>query len=234
MGLVGHVGASNMTDAVIGKVGVIVGIAATLLIRLPYQVRTLHLTVTRHRRSAREWCLLVLLSMGMVFVPWEAMRRDSSLAFANYQPWSGQVWLGWALLLPAMWLFWRAHADLGTNWSPTLEIRHSHTLVTHGVYRWVRHPLYAAIWLWGLAQLALLPNWIAGPALLVGFTPMYLTRVPREEALLCEQFGEAYRTYMNRTGRIIPKIHSQQKDNPEPPGASGGSGSTGTSGAGSG
>jgi protein-S-isoprenylcysteine O-methyltransferase Ste14 len=39
----------------------------------------------------------------------------------------------------AVWLFWRSHADLGRNWSPSLELREGHELVTEGVYRYVRH-----------------------------------------------------------------------------------------------
>jgi len=33
---------------------------------------------------------------------------------------------------------------------------------------------------------------------------MYVLRVPREEQMMLEQFGEAYRVYMNQTGRVIP------------------------------
>ena len=67
----------------------------------------------------------------------------------------------------------------GENWSPDLEIREQHTLVTEGVYRHIRHPMYAAHWLWGLGQALLLQNWIAGPSTLVALLPMYLVRVPR-------------------------------------------------------
>ena len=51
---------------------------------------------------------------------------------------------------------------LGRNWSITLEIRDSHRLVTDGLYRYVRHPMYTSFWLWAIAQALLIPNWIAG------------------------------------------------------------------------
>jgi protein-S-isoprenylcysteine O-methyltransferase Ste14 len=35
---------------------------------------------------------------------------------------------------------------------------------------------------------------------------MYVLRVPREEQMMLEQFGEAYRMYMNQTGRVIPRL----------------------------
>ena len=52
-------------------------------------------------------------------------------------------WCGAAVMLAALWLFWRSHADLGWHWSATLEVREGHALVDRGVYRRVRHPMYA-------------------------------------------------------------------------------------------
>lgn len=49
----------------------------------------------------------------------------------------------------------------------------------------------------------LLQNRIADWASLVMFLPLYLLQVPREEWMMLEQFGEAYRDYSRRTGRVI-------------------------------
>ena len=114
--------------------------------------------------------------------------------------------VGAAILAVAVWLFWRSHADLGRNWSPSLQLREGHEVVTGGVYRSIRHPMYASQWLWCIGQTLLLQNWIAGWAGLVLFAPLYLLRVPREEQLMLDRFGEAYRAYMGRTGRVIPRI----------------------------
>ena len=116
------------------------------------------------------------------------------------------AWLGAATFALALWLFHRTHRELGRNWSVTLEIREQHALVTTGVYSRLRHPMYAAFWLWALAQALLLPNWIAGPAGLVGFGTLFLFRIGREERLMMETFGDEYRRYMARTHRIIPGI----------------------------
>src|SRR6266511_2222684 len=127
--------------------------------------------------------------------------------FANYpfRPW--QAWLGAAVFAASLWLFYRTHKDLGRNWSVTLEVREQHALVTTGVYRRVRHPMYSAFWLWALAQALLLPNWIAGPAGLIGFGTLFFLRVGREEALMIETFGEEYRRYMARSWRLLPGIY---------------------------
>jgi protein-S-isoprenylcysteine O-methyltransferase Ste14 len=109
-------------------------------------------------------------------------------------------------MIIAAWLFWRSHADLGLNWSVSLEVRQGHQLVTHGIYRRIRHPMYTAIFLYGLAQGLLLPNWLAGWSSLVPFTIMYLLRVRREEQMMLQFFGDDYRSYMTRTGRLLPRL----------------------------
>ena len=114
--------------------------------------------------------------------------------------------LGAAILACAVWLFWRAHVDLGRNWSPSLQLREGHALVTRGVYRWVRHPMYASQWLWGVGQALLLQNWVAGWVGLALFAPLYFLRVPREERMMLDRFGEEFCAYMDRTGRVVPYL----------------------------
>ena len=106
----------------------------------------------------------------------------------------------------AVFLFLRAHQDLKTNWSPVLEVFAGHVLVTHGIYRLIRHPMYASGWLMVAAQILLIQNWIAGPATLIVYIPFYIIRVPAEERLMLDAFGNAYRDYMDRTGAVIPGL----------------------------
>jgi protein-S-isoprenylcysteine O-methyltransferase Ste14 len=107
----------------------------------------------------------------------------------------------------SLWLFWRSHADLGRNFSIRLVIRQEHALVTTGVYRRVRHPMYASALLWSLGQALLLPNWITALAGLLGFCILYCGRVRREELLMLKTFGEEYRKYMLRTQKLVPYIY---------------------------
>ena len=66
--------------------------------------------------------------------------------------------------------------------------------------------MYAANFLFGIAQALLLPNWVAGLSALVSFAPMYIVRTPREERLMVEAFGEEYEAYMRETWRVFPKL----------------------------
>jgi len=159
--------------------------------------------IVRSRQTGLDTALLGVAGVAL-YVPLVCV-FSPSLDVAKYP---APAWVGWAgavVFAAAVWLLWWSHADLGQNWSARLEIHDSHKLVTDGVYAHIRHPMYAAHWLWAVAQVLLIHNWIAGPALLVGFLPLYLARVRREEAMLADQFGEAYRAYRTRTGRIIPR-----------------------------
>jgi len=113
-------------------------------------------------------------------------------------------WLGVLLLACALLVFALAHRDLKSNWSPTLEIRQEHTLITNGIYRYIRHPMYASQWLWVVAQILLLQNWLADLMGLIVFIPFYFLRVQAEEKLMLDTFGDQYRGYMGKTGSVIP------------------------------
>jgi protein-S-isoprenylcysteine O-methyltransferase Ste14 len=62
------------------------------------------------------------------------------------------------------------------------------------------------MWLWGVAQVLLLQNWIAGLATLIFFGIVYFRRVPREEQMMIDNFGDEYRAYIQQTGRVFPKL----------------------------
>ncbi len=130
----------------------------------------------------------------------------SILDFADYSLPNWMGWIGVVLFGAAIWLLWHSHAKLGWNWTPTLGIRDEHRLVTEGVYRYIRHPMYAAHWLWAIAQVFMLHNWIAGYSFLIAIVPHYLARVNNEEQMMLIHFGEEYRAYMERTRRMIPPL----------------------------
>lgn len=174
-------------------------------IRAPLNKQRKQLKMSERRVTAQEKILLGLLFMAMFFMPILYAASDW-LDFADYSlpAWAG--WLGVVLIAGAVLVFWRAHADLGLNWSPTLEIREKHELVTRGIYSYIRHPMYASQWLWVIAQPLLLQNWIAGFINLLVFIPFYFLRVREEEQLMLEQFGDRYRSYMLRVGAVLPRL----------------------------
>jgi len=183
-----------------------VALVAWYLIRYPHARRARRNQIARDRRGLVENTLLMTSATGLFFVPFTYVVSGFP-RFADYAFAPAQGWLGGLVFAASLWLFHATHRDLGRNWSISLRVREGHKLVTEGVYRYVRHPMYAAFWLWAIAQCLLLPNWIAGPAGLVGFGTLFFGRVGREEDLMIESFGEDYRAYMRSTARIVPWVY---------------------------
>ena len=186
----------------------LVGFVVGSTVRAIYTHGRRRCSVTASRQGGLDTALTLLSGVGLFVIPLVYV-FTSWFDFADYglSPIVSHAmgWTGALLFAGAVVLLWRSHVDLGRHWSPTVELREDHRLVTTGVYRRIRHPMYAAHWLWAVAQVLLLQNGVAGPALAVFFIPLYVLRVPREETMLLERFGEAYRGYMERTGRVFPR-----------------------------
>lgn len=180
-------------------------IVAEMVIRAPISSKQRKEPKINHQVTKQENILLGLLFVAMLFVP-VIYVATKWLDFANYSLPVWTNWLGVFILAGALVVFWRAHTDLGLNWSPSLEIREKHELITRGIYGFVRHPMYASQWLWVIAQPLLLPNWIAGFLNLIVFIFFYTLRVKAEEQLMLERFGEQYRSYMQNVGAVFPKL----------------------------
>lgn len=114
-------------------------------------------------------------------------------------------WIGFVLGLLSL-LFWTwTQVTLDTRWSAQLQLRSGHRLVTDGPYARIRHPLYSAMFAWAISLVLLTANWVfAGLAVLSIAGTM--VRVPKEERMMLDAFGDEYRAYMRRTGRYFPRL----------------------------
>ena len=183
--------------------------AANFVIRAPYIKAHQRLPIRANRKTRGDTGLFLAVGVGGFFLPLIYVFTPV-LSFADY---SSPLWVGLigvVVLLLGNWVFWKSHKDLGTNWSPTLEIREKHTLVMHGIYRRIRHPMYLSIWLLVIAQTMILPNYIAGFSGVVPFALLYFLRVPKEERMMREEFGESYDEYLLGTGRILPRLRTRR------------------------
>jgi protein-S-isoprenylcysteine O-methyltransferase Ste14 len=134
------------------------------------------------------------------------------------------AWMAWSSVPLPAWLRWTGAGvcataaglltwtlrSLGTNLTDTVVTRRAHTLVTHGAYRWVRHPFYDSMALLILASSLIAANWFL---LLTGGVVLFLivVRTRTEEEKLLARFGDAYRTYMMQTGRFVPRIRVNRR-----------------------
>lgn len=130
------------------------------------------------------------------------------------------AWLAWGSLPLPLWLRWTgvvlalsgfallqwSQNTLGKNWSDTPRMMKEQSLITSGPYQFIRHPIYTAFLLILGSTLLISANWFIGFAW-IGMTILEVaSRIGFEENLMLEYFGEPYRDYMKRTGKLLPKL----------------------------
>jgi len=188
----------------IAKAVVLASTVVMVAIRAPHGRRSRNVRVATSHKTRLETGLLVLAWVGF-FVPlvWVA---SPAFSFAEYPLGTGPFIGGVMCLVIGLWLFYRSHTDLGTNWSITLEVREQHRLITRGVYRRIRHPMYLALVVYSVGQALVIPNWVAGPANLIVFAILLALRVRAEERMMGEAFGDEYAVYSARTKRLVPGV----------------------------
>jgi protein-S-isoprenylcysteine O-methyltransferase Ste14 len=117
-------------------------------------------------------------------------------------------WFGFALgiISVVFWTWTQIHLD--TQWSAQLQLKEDHHLVTSGPYAYIRHPLYVSMFGWCIALPLLTANWIF--LVICALTcAALLWRVPKEEQMMLEAFGDEYKAYMEHTGRFVPKFQTE-------------------------
>src|SRR6266446_5216952 len=186
----------------IAKAVVIAATAVMIAIRAPHGRESRRVKVIKSHKTPLESVILILAWTGF-FIPliWIS---SPAFSFAEYPLRIGPLITGIVCFVIGLWLFYRSHADLGANWSITLEVRERHQLITQGIYRRIRHPMYSALMLYDVAHALVIPNWVAGSSNLVVFAVLFALRVSAEERMMLEQFGDEYTAYMARTKRLVP------------------------------
>lgn len=124
----------------------------------------------------------------------------SKIGLPDSVRWAGVVF-GIFCVLGIYWLF----SSIGSGITPVSATRKEHKLVTNGIYRYIRHPLYTIGSSLFIAFGTMADNWFIALLGVLAFIGMAI-RTPKEEANLIEKFGDEYKEYMKRTGRFFPKL----------------------------
>jgi protein-S-isoprenylcysteine O-methyltransferase Ste14 len=141
--------------------------------------------------------LFVAILTYLVNPPWMAW---AELPLPTWTRWVG-VALGLVTVPAAHWVF----TSLGRNVSETVLTKSHHELVTSGPYRWIRHPLYTTGIALVLAIGVMAASWFILLFGLIALASIRLVVIPLEERELVTTFGQEYRDYMQRTGRLLPR-----------------------------
>ncbi len=138
---------------------------------------------------------------GMALLGWDVIRRAAE---TGVEPVINPV--GFGLVALGLVFVLSAPLSLRKNYSSTLVIREDHKLVTSGIYRLVRHPIYFGALLVSIGMPVVGQSWIALPPMFL-LIPCVVYRMGIEEGLLLEEVGDEYRAYMARTKRLVPFLY---------------------------
>ncbi len=138
---------------------------------------------------------------GLVATIWDLVRQPGSLYLLSVQNIVGLALfvIGLTIDLVAMGTLRRFHAS-------TLVIREGHQLITHGVYRFTRHPIYLGV-IMACIGVPVYASSLYGLLIMSALIPIFLNRIRMEERLLTEEFGDDYRTYKENTSKLVPFIY---------------------------
>ena len=151
------------------------------------------------------WILMGIAGPPLTLACLAFLAQPRWVAFAQFEL---PAWIrltGVPLAIAGLALFQWMFLHLGLNVTSTSMPRAQATLVTSGPYRWVRHPMYSSVILLVAAASLLTANLIVA----LGGTAMFALLIARsrlEEQRLMEKFGDAYRGYQQRTGRVLPRL----------------------------
>lgn len=129
----------------------------------------------------------------------------SSIPLPVWARWAGLV-LGLFAVVINAWSHKTLSQKLGADFDPALRLLKVPALVTEGPYAKTRHPIYLAFLLMQISVLFLTSNWLIGFCGLAIIASVIAIRVPEEEKILIEQFGDEYRNYIKHSGSLFPKL----------------------------
>jgi protein-S-isoprenylcysteine O-methyltransferase Ste14 len=187
------------------KISLFVLLLAWNFIRIATTRTSVKKEAQKFKTPVIEKFLFLLNVIGMMAIPFVAV-LSSWLDFARMNLPELIRWVALIVFAANLWFFWWCHKTLSGHWSGILEIKKDHQLIKSGPYKKIRHPMYLHFWLFVSTEGLILDNWLVVIFSVLFWAILYFIRVPKEEQMMIDEFGEEYRKYMKETGRIFPKI----------------------------
>ena len=145
---------------------------------------------------------LLVFTAGLVVCASDLVRRQESL-------YTGSVHCvgGLALLIIGLIIMIVSQATLWRNYSSTVVIREDHQLITHGIYRFTRNPIYLGGIMAVCIGIPMYTSSMYGFLTMLVLIPIILNRIRMEEKLLTEEFQDAFQKYKETTKKLIPFVY---------------------------
>ncbi len=161
-------------------------------------------TVRRETDPSRLAHLLFILAGSTLLF----FARGDPSSVLHYPLLPHTAWIGWGgavlvVLGPGFTAWARVH--LGRFWSGGVALKAEHALIRTGPYAKTRHPIYTGLLL-ALAGTALVHATVGALAGATLIAIGLIIRSHREERLLTEHFGDAYRAYRAEVPAMIPRL----------------------------
>jgi protein-S-isoprenylcysteine O-methyltransferase Ste14 len=185
-----------------------------MIVRSHLLHRTQSGTVPRMGRERWMWLLWVPTVLAWQVVP--ALAHMTSWPFIQVPQWAIYVahpllqWIAAGAALASYALTVPCWLALGDNWSLAVVPGKKSTLITRGLYRRMRHPIYSLGLLLMLATVAVSPS----PAMVVvavSHLTLVMLKCRSEESFLKSRHGQKYDEYCAETGRLFPRFRTQSR-----------------------
>jgi len=191
--------------------GWVLGVAIMVL-RVRRRNRKLVGLVPEQRVERMMWLVWVPLIAAWMYFPYAALRRSDALfglpAFAQLSSYQPLRYAAAGCAVVSLLVTIRCWLRMGDDWRMDVGTRKT-ALITDGLFRRIRHPIYAFSMLQMVSSAVVVPT-----APMIAITAIHLTlmnlKARNEERHLSVVHGESYRRYVARTGRFFPRLSSRE------------------------
>jgi len=191
-----------------------------MIVRTRRRTRKLSGIVPLQRIEQFMWIVWIPLVAAWMVLPYIAATSTSPLLglpdFARQAHVTALRWAAVATGFACLGLSIDCWLRMGKNWRMAVTPDQQTDLVTTGLYGLVRHPIYALSILLMLCTVVVAPTVPVAVMALIHIMLM-VAKARNEERFLCERHGDAYRRYLQRTGRFMPRLRARDAGKTESP-----------------
>ena len=189
------------------RIALVIVILITMAIGIPYRIKAASSGERiSHKEEGYLFAAILRIAGLLLWISTLAyLLFPASVTWASFPVPTSLRWFAAIVAVASTALFYWTLSSLGKNLTDTVVTRQNAVLVTHGPYRWVRHPYYVCAALLMASVTGLTANWLIGVSSLLVLTLLAI-RTPKEEEMLIQRFGDDYRRYIETTGKFIPRF----------------------------